>query len=350
MDNFLSSHVPPPLALGEVTAHPSAPCLELLGSREYELGAAWGLWDLDVAEGTVCVFRRLEGAVARWQEHHGAGPPPSSVLLQGLHGPAGEVHGRRAHPGLLCTLATSRSSHPIDVRRRSFLGTPQKLQLMRFDSRDLLSTLLVAESAGVAHSMLFRGVSACTSARIFSWARQYAGLPTERPWRVMLQWAGAGTFAAGLRQLGQPYEVVGASECDGTCRRLLEAQYPDVPVWPDAGSVAATVDAPPSDVCLGGFPCTTASGLNRHATSADVQRTLDNVDAALDYVRHHRPRLVVLENVTRWLHTPLRWGLDHLTVMLDGLPYRWQRCLMCPSQCGGPMARPRLVWVGIRAY
>ena len=30
----------------------------------------------------------------------------------------------------------------------------------------------------------------------------------------MLQWAGAGTFAAGLRQLGQPFEVVGAFECD----------------------------------------------------------------------------------------------------------------------------------------
>ena len=283
----------------------------------------------------------------RWREVHGESTVPAALLLACLYGPAGEIHGRRAHPGMLCTLSTSRSSHPVDVRRRCFLGTPQKLALMGFALDAPFSRLLMGLDPEPAHSVLFRGVSQYTSVRVFAWLMAHGGLPAGAVWRVLLAWAGGGTFAAGLATAGQAYHVVGMSERYAVCRGLLRAQYPDAPLWDDAGSSEATIDAPPADGFIGGFPCTSASGLNQHATSADVQRTLDGVDAALEYVRHHRPQFVVLENVTRWLHSPLRWGLDHLTRLLEALPYRWHRCMLCPSKCAAPMARPRLIWVGV---
>lgn len=76
---------------------------------------------------------------------------------------------------------------------------------------------------------------------------------------------------------------------------------------------------------------------------------MEKLDKAMNYVRAHRPRVVVLENVSRLLHPSMRWVLDRITAILRSLEgYAWRRGFVCCSQLGASMRRPRIFWVGVR--
>jgi hypothetical protein len=344
--------------LDRILAAPTFPAVQWAGSAEALRAAGLGLLALPTPRGACCVMRRVDTAVSVWRAA-GERVPLEEVLLRCVHGPIGPRYGRRAHPGRAPTLATRRSSQLVVLRGAGsfFAGVPQECELMGLPPHDPLHALLCAEDPGRAHSLLFRGVSVHTSAAVFESLRSSAALPAGR-WRVMSAYTGCGTFLAGLRTIGQPYVLVGAGDIDPSCRALIEAvnlpgvaEHAGARWYADSRSDEATLGAPPSDLLLGGFECTTVSGLNRHTSETNIRGTIADLRAVLRYVHAHRPAAFVLENVTRWKAESLQWALAELNALLEELRPLYHLPppeVLCCSWYGAAMARPRLIWVGVR--
>ena len=80
----------------------------------------------------------------------------------------------------------------------------------------------------------------------------------------------------------------------------------------------------PYDLAFWGFPCDLYSGLQRDATTDDIQQSLALLDSALAALRRNPPRVFVLENTASMLALPS--VLSHVCASLSALPYEW-RCL-----------------------
>ena len=117
-----------------------------------------------------------------------------------------------------------------------------------------------------------------------------------------MPFGGCGAFLVALRIIKQAYVLVGLSECSGVLQDLVEsmhppALHPDLRTYDEAGSDDATIHALPADLVLCGFPCPPQSNLNRFKTPAKAVAALSTWEQSWRYVDHHRPPVVLLENL-----------------------------------------------------
>ena len=88
------------------------------------------------------------------------------------------------------------------------------------------------------------------------------------------------------------------------------------------------------------------STLNRTATWADIDVALNEFRDMLEILRH-RPRVVVLENIASMVLPHRRQIFEaYCTILLAWRDFKWTCDILCPSWFGGPIARPRLFFVG----
>jgi hypothetical protein len=99
----------------------------------------------------------------------------------------------------------------------------------------------------------------------------------------------------------------------------------------------------PSDLCCFSPPCGSYSRRNHRRSSLSCARALELFSSSLEYVRQHRPTIVIVENVCAAESVS---GISSLLRCLHG--YTWHSIIIDPSvHCGLPVSRPRHFWLGI---
>ena len=251
---------------------------------------------------------------------------------------------------------TGRSNHPLvlDVdlpEGMGFLPTSALCVAFGMPLDDALAVALMSAKPGRAQQALCQGVSLCSVRPILEMLRSHPSSPLRgvATWDVSTAFSGADVFCAGLRTLQppQPYRLVGASEPKSYCRRLVSEVHPDLAAAasPHDATSAEAVSGAPCHLAFWGFPCVRYSGLARGVTAEDLAETLSVLDAALAYIRSRRPRVFLLENVPALLGRH-RAVLDKIMAMLSQLGYGWFWDVLCPTDFGEGMARPRLFLLG----
>ena len=145
--------------------------------------------------------------------------------------------------------------------------------------------------------------------------------------------SGIGGWELGLERAGM--RVLWHCEADAFCRRVLERNWPDVPVYPDVRALRG-VDVEPVDVLCGGFPCQDISVAGRGAGIGGERSGLWGEFARL--IGELRPRYVLVENVSALTARGLDVVLGDLAAR--GFDAEWD-CLPA-SAFGAPHQRDRL--------
>ena len=113
--------------------------------------------------------------------------------------------------------------------------------------------------------------------------------------RIGTDFSGIDAPLIACRQLGMSnIEHVFSCENNKSCQNIIAHCHAPQHLLPDIRTrVVATT--PPVDCLVSGFPCQPFSGLGGREGVADTRGLL--VSFTLDYVDHHRPRVVICENV-----------------------------------------------------
>ena len=289
----------------------------------------------------VLLFEQLRSCVTRrhGKGYEGAVPRPEWLPFA------------RGDKGLCPTLPRSGNYHGLysrpGDRTPRYLSVAQELEMFDVASesaqaRDLWEW---AEKAPLAaHTATCQGWSARVSASIFAALRRRGAMRgVGGVVRVAVAYAGADLATAGLRPAGVKYDVVYASERSAVLRRMLARRHPGATVVKDAAATDHTFRGmPPIDLWLCGFPCNVYSQLHRGAHEGShrvkVHRALRELRAALGYVRVHKPKVVVMENVPTLLCKHLDYAMDKICAMLQeagGSGYTWYlpQTKMCVTAC-----------------
>lgn len=158
---------------------------------------------------------------------------------------------------------------------------------------------------------------------------------------VLSAFSGIGGLELGLERAGMT--VVGQIEQNPFCQRVLAHHWPEVPRHDDIITATSWWDSetrPTIDIVCGGFPCQPFSRAGRQLGIKD-ERWL--WPAMADFVRHVRPRYVVLENVASLVRDAdaFGWVLGDLAGL--GFDAEW-RVLSAP-EFGAPQASRERVFV-----
>jgi len=169
-------------------------------------------------------------------------------------------------------------------------------------------------------------------------------VPVERFTFVDL-FAGIGGFHAALGALGG--RCVYASEIDRSAAAVYSANW-DMPVAGDiVEATQGRMDVPPHDVLVAGFPCQPFS-------KSGFQRGMEEARGTLFYnilevLRHHRPAVVLLENVRNLAGPRHAHEWDVIVTSLRQLGYRvsstpavFSPHLLPPEMGGRPQVRERV--------
>ena len=154
--------------------------------------------------------------------------------------------------------------------------------------------------------------------------------------------AGIGAFRLALSSLGA--ECVFSSEWDRDARNTYFMNYGDMP----AGDITQIreEDIPAHDILCAGFPCQPFSVSGRQLGFDDARGTLFFDVARI--VRHHRPELVLLENVRNFAVHDGGRTLSTVTGILDGLGYDVHYKVLNAARYGVPQKRDRIYFVCFR--
>ena len=175
-----------------------------------------------------------------------------------------------------------------------------------------------------------------------------APLDTQRPLRVGHDFAGKDAPSHALRNLAVNCQLVFASEIDKHARQTIMDNYPPSEDMCTDITTREHAKAPPCDLYFAGWPCQSNSMAgSRLGFRNPVSRKL--FDSSMAYIRAHKPRVAVLENV-RGLFS-VNGGADWRTVLQElrqlGCYYvDWR--ILNTAEHGVPQNRPRLYIVCIR--
>ena len=166
----------------------------------------------------------------------------------------------------------------------------------------------------------------------------------DRP-RVVTACSGLDLFSAAMdARWGDNWDYVGASDTDRKIRQFLAYAYgcrglSAEAVLTDAATEAAVGgNERRADIFFMGAPCGVWSKRN-HAPSADARRDeVDRVDRMLNYVREHRPAIVLLENVDTCEVT------SAYTALLQSIGGYAMRSYVSDAIAYGDMERVRRLW------
>jgi DNA (cytosine-5)-methyltransferase 1 len=155
--------------------------------------------------------------------------------------------------------------------------------------------------------------------------------------------AGVGGFSLGLERTGG-FRTAAFCEIDTDARRVLNKNWPDVPVFEDVSALSKDNFDVPIDVITGGFPCQDIS-FARTGSGKGLGDALGGARSGLWFefkrlIGQYRPRFAVIENVSA-LRTR---GLDVVLGGLDALGYDAEWHCIPAGAVGAPQRRDR-VWV-----
>ena len=150
--------------------------------------------------------------------------------------------------------------------------------------------------------------------------------------KVLDLFSGIGGFSLGLRMAGG-FETVGFCEIDRFCQKVLEKNFPGVPIYSDIKSINhnGTVD-----VITGGYPCQPFSEAGLRKGEEDHRHLWPEM---LNVIRGKRPDWVIAENVAG--HVSL--GLDNVLSDLEACGYTCQSFVIPACAVGAQHRRDR-VW------
>ena len=165
---------------------------------------------------------------------------------------------------------------------------------------------------------------------------------TELPITFIDLFCGIGSFHYSFKKLN--WECVMSCDIDNAVKDTYKHNYGLLPL----GDITMIdpADVPSYDILCAGFPCQPFSQCGQHKGFDDKRGTLFfNI---MKFVQHHRPKIIVLENVQGLLnhdegHTFIRIQSD-ITTAGYSITYKVIKC----SDYGLPQMRKRLIIIGVR--
>lgn len=155
--------------------------------------------------------------------------------------------------------------------------------------------------------------------------------------------AGIGGIEAGLHKAG--LTTVLLCEWDESAKRVLSAQFPDVPL---TGDIADLPGLPAVDLVSAGFPCQDLSQAGRTAGIRGSRSGLvDHVFRLLD-TADPAPTWLLLENVSFMLSLDRGRAMTWLTDQLEARGYTWAYRVVDSRAFGLPQRRQRVLLLASR--
>ena len=154
--------------------------------------------------------------------------------------------------------------------------------------------------------------------------------------------AGIGGFHQAMSSFGA--ECVFASEWDKDCQDTYEANYGMRPLG-DITQIGAE-EIPAHDVICAGFPCQAFSISGKQRGFEDTRGTL--FFDVLRIAKHHKPKMLILENVKNFERHDGGNTLQVVKDSLDALGYKVFHQVLNASHFGVPQKRERIFIVAFR--
>lgn len=152
--------------------------------------------------------------------------------------------------------------------------------------------------------------------------------------RVLDLFSGIGAYALGLQRAG--FDIVSFCEKDEWCRKLLAANFPEVPCFHDI--TTADFSLIEAEVIIGGFPCQDISRAGKRAGISGARSGLFwEMVRAISVVR---PLYVIVENVAALLDRAGGMGVVLGALAQERYDAEWD-CISL-NELGAPHGRPRL--------
>ncbi|WP_235533098.1 DNA cytosine methyltransferase [Paenibacillus sp. Leaf72] len=142
-----------------------------------------------------------------------------------------------------------------------------------------------------------------------------------------------------------PFQILGAYDHDIKCIDTYKANIGDHAKKEDL-SEADPSTMPAAEVLIGGFPCQDFSSCGPQGGLATIRGQM--YKAMIRYMNHHKPKLVIGENVP---HLAKMGGGSILETILTDFRdagYRFEVWTMQAKDYGVPQGRVRLIFVGVR--
>ena len=161
--------------------------------------------------------------------------------------------------------------------------------------------------------------------------------------KVLDLFSGIGGFSLGLHSTGI-FDTVKFVEFDKFCQKVLQKNFPDVPIEGDIRDVKG--EEFEADVITGGFPCQPFSNAGKKQTFSDDRGLL--FDEVMRLAQAKKPRFMFLENVKHILKVSDGAGMEYIINKLDEIGYTLQLFEMSPHRYGVPQQRERIYFICIR--
>ena len=146
-----------------------------------------------------------------------------------------------------------------------------------------------------------------------------------------------------LKQLRVPHEHVFSSEINKAAISWIKHNHRPTHLY---GNMLErnNNDTASVDLYCAGFPCQPYSSMNAHKNTADERKTPMHV--CISYIKHHRPKYFLLENVRAFVNTN---EFKYLLKRLNEIPgYKIDHKVLSPIDYNCPQSRNRVFIVGRR--
>ncbi|MDA0320398.1 MAG: DNA cytosine methyltransferase [Proteobacteria bacterium] len=164
----------------------------------------------------------------------------------------------------------------------------------------------------------------------------------EKTYRHFDICSGIGGFALGFFQTGR-IQTVGFCEIDPFPRQILEARFPDVPIFNDVKGLVdehANGSIPEFEILTAGYPCQPFSQAGKQRAEEDPRHLWPWI---AEFIAQTRPSFCLFENV--YGHIAL--GLDNVLFDLESQGYA-ATTLIIPA-CGvGAFHKRDRIWICAR--
>jgi len=154
--------------------------------------------------------------------------------------------------------------------------------------------------------------------------------------------AGLGGFRLACESFGG--ECVFSSDFDKNVADVYEENFGERPAGDITKIDAKTI--PPHDILCAGFPCQPFSISGKKAGFKDTRGTLFFDIARI--VKHHKPKMVLLENVRNFAAHDKGKTLETVVNVLEELGYSVDHALLNASHYGVPQSRIRIYILAVR--
>lgn len=161
--------------------------------------------------------------------------------------------------------------------------------------------------------------------------------------KVMGLFSGIGGFELAFSRHGS--ECVGLCDIDQSSRAVLRSHFDGVPIFEDVSSLRSLGGA---DILTAGFPCQDLSQAGgKHGITGSRSGLVDEVFRLIEEASH-KPKWVVLENVSYMLRLHEGRAIRYIIDRAEALGYNWAYRVFDARCFGLPQRRERVVIVLVR--